>query len=137
MGVCLQYGTGSLFFSGFVFPRESVTYPDCRPDLGEGGCGTSDAQVYLQAGLGWPLPCPLQGGGGAQMSVPGSACASFACAQRRQRVNNRRTDCIWNGGVAQEVDVVYFLIDHANVGQATDYCLLVWICCSLSLIAGD
>lgn len=45
---------------------------------------------------------------GARMLIRGSACALFARVQRHQDVNNRRIGCIWNGGVAQDVNVVYF-----------------------------
>lgn len=109
--------------SGFVFPWESVKYLPRCPDLGEGAVRRSGQMLRFTSrqvsACSYPAPSPA-----AQMSTRASACALFACTQRCQSVNNRRTGCIWNGVVAQQVDVVYFLIYHMNVGQATDYHLL-------------
>lgn len=112
--------------SGFVFPWERVKYPDCCPDLGEGAVRHSGQMLRFTlrqvSARSYPAPS-LE----AQKSSRGSACALFACAQRCQTVNNSRTGCSWNGVASQEVDVLYYLIYHMNVGQAADYHLLVWI----------
>lgn len=124
--------------SSFVFPRESVKYPGCCPDLGEGAVRhsgqmlrfTTERQVSARS-------CPAPSHPHPPTPLPGGTNVNRrlgVCVVYCRSVNNRRTGCIWNGVVAQGVDVVDFLIYHMNVGQAADYHLLVWICSFTSLI---